>query len=98
MGIELTISNRALFPTDIDVRNHITTAKRALELSKLDQENLRLKIMKWQESYKNSKYFFDLTLNQLQKMKYSISNLTQKLNQEASKETQLMGKVIFWKW
>ena len=58
MGIELTISNRALFPTDIDVRNHITTAKRALELSKLDQENLRLKIMKWQESYKNSKYFF----------------------------------------
>ena len=58
IGIELTISNRALFPTDIDIRNHIATAKRVLELSKLDQENLRLKIMKWQESYKNSKYFF----------------------------------------
>ena len=95
IGIELTISNRALFPTDIDIRNHIATAKRVLELSKLDQENLRLKIMKWQESYKNSKYFFDLTLNQLQKMKYAISNLTQKLNQEASKETQLTEKVIF---
>ena len=58
ISIEPTISNRALFPTDIDIRNHIATAKRALELSKLDQENLRLKIIKWQEIYKNSKYFF----------------------------------------
>ena len=55
ISIEPTISNRALFPTDIDICNHIATA---LELSKLDQENLRLKIIKWQEIYKNSKYFF----------------------------------------
>ena len=31
--------------TDItDVKNHVYKAKRALELSKIDQENLRLKV------------------------------------------------------
>ena len=40
LGIQVTPKNRALFPTYIDVRNHIATAKKALEFSKLDQENL----------------------------------------------------------
>ena len=32
-----------------DIRNHISKAKRALELSKYDQENLRLKIEEWKK-------------------------------------------------
>ena len=40
LGIGLSGHNRA-FSTD--VRNHIYIAKKALELSKIDQENVRLK-------------------------------------------------------
>ena len=34
--------DRAFYPHNEDIRNHISKAKRALELSKYDQENLRL--------------------------------------------------------
>ena len=41
------ITNRAYFPTTIDIRNHIYLGQHAYQLSKFDQENLRLKIKHW---------------------------------------------------
>ena len=58
LGIQVTPNNRALFPTDIDVRNHVATAKKALEFSKLDQENLRLKVDSWEKASPDTKFFF----------------------------------------
>ena len=37
-------SDRAFYPLPNDIKNHVGNAKRALEMSKLDQENLQLKI------------------------------------------------------
>ena len=42
-------SDRAFYPLPNDIKNHVTNAKRALEMSKLDQENLHLKIEAWQQ-------------------------------------------------
>ncbi len=41
-----------------DIKNHICKAKRALELSKIDQENLRLKVEEWKKSSPSSSHFF----------------------------------------
>ena len=41
-----------------DIRNHISKAKKALELSKVDQENLKLKIEEWKRSSPTSNHFF----------------------------------------
>ena len=38
------ITDRAYFPTLQDINNHVTKAKSALQLSKLDQQNFNLKI------------------------------------------------------
>ena len=43
-------NDRAYFPIDNDLKNHIYMAKRALQLSCLDQENLCLKIDQWKIS------------------------------------------------
>ena len=40
------------------IKNHVGNAKRALELSKLDQENLRLKIEEWQKDCPESTHYF----------------------------------------
>ncbi len=42
--------DRAFYSTNDDIRNHVFKAKRTLELSKLDQENLRLKVEEWQKT------------------------------------------------
>jgi hypothetical protein len=47
LGAEPEVTNRAFYPTSSHICNHIFKAKQALELSKLDQENLRLKITQW---------------------------------------------------
>lgn len=44
------LNDRAYFPLDDDLRNHIYMAKRALQLSHLDQENVHLKIQQWQKT------------------------------------------------
>ena len=44
LGITLSKQNMAFYPTSTDVRNHIYIAKKALELSKIDQENVLLKV------------------------------------------------------
>lgn len=51
-------SDRAYFPIDTDLRNHIYMAKRALQLSCLDQQNLRLKIDQWRINDPESTHFF----------------------------------------
>ncbi len=50
--------DRAFYPTNNDIRNHVCKAKRTLELSKLDQENLRLKVEEWQKTSPQSSFFF----------------------------------------
>ena len=37
------------FPTTMHIQNHVYTAQKALELSKFDQDNLRLKINEWKK-------------------------------------------------
>ena len=46
LGIHPKPNNRAFHPTAVDIRNHIWTAKKAMELSEIDQENVRCKIVK----------------------------------------------------
>ena len=55
--IDPSLTNRAFYPMPCDIKNHICLAKRALELSKLDQENLKLKIEKWKKSLSSSHFF-----------------------------------------
>ena len=43
-------NNHAYYPTNNDIKNHIYRAKSKLQLSKFDQENLRLKINEWQKT------------------------------------------------
>ncbi len=50
--------DRAFCPTNDDIRNYVCKAKRTLELSKLDQENLRLKVEEWQKTSPQSSFFF----------------------------------------
>lgn len=50
--------DRAYFPSSRDIKNHIYLAKRALELSKLDQENLAKKISEWEKLYPESQHYF----------------------------------------
>ena len=51
-------NDRAYFPIDNDLKNHVYMAKRALQLSCLDQENLHLKIYQWKISDPESTHFF----------------------------------------
>ena len=50
--------DRAYRPADCDLKTHIYKAKRALELSKLDQHNLKLKLQEWESSHPDSTFYF----------------------------------------
>ena len=50
--------DRAFYPTDKDIQNHIYMAKRARMFSNLDQENLHLLIEKWRKECATSLHFF----------------------------------------
>ena len=56
--IKPDVTDRAYYPTSTDVHNHIYLAQRACQLSKLDQENLRLKVQKWKKNSLNSNFYF----------------------------------------
>ena len=58
LGYQPKQCDRALYPTAIDIRNHVYSAKRALELSKLNQENAQIKINQWQKVNPEASYFF----------------------------------------
>lgn len=57
-GITAHSSDRAFHPLAVDIKNHVDSVKRALELSKLDQENLRLKIQGWKKKSPESLHYF----------------------------------------
>ena len=50
--------DRAYYPTNHDLSNHIHKAKSQLQLSKLDQKNLGLKIDEWKKNSPDSKLYF----------------------------------------
>ena len=50
--------DRAFYPLHEDIRNHVSKARKALELSKFDQQNLQLKIEEWKASHSNSLFYF----------------------------------------
>ena len=51
-------SNRAYYPTSTDIKNHVYSAKRAQELSKLDQDNLKLKIEQWKKENPATMFYY----------------------------------------
>ena len=57
-GIKPQETNRAYYPTSVDIKNHIYLAKQSLKLSSVDQENLFLKIKQWQSESPDSGYHF----------------------------------------
>ena len=50
-------NNRAYYPTNSDIRNHIDAAKTAIQLSKFDQISMRALYEEWTESARPGKYF-----------------------------------------
>ena len=52
------LTDRAYFPNTSDVRNHVYLVQRACQLSKFDQENLRLKIKHWKQDNPTALYFY----------------------------------------
>ena len=49
---------RAYYPTLDDIRNHISKAKKALQLSVIDQENALKKIEQWSSLSPSSHHYF----------------------------------------
>ena len=58
LGQKPAIYDRAFYPLNSDIRNHICMAKKALGLSKFDQENLKLKINEWKKTKSDSWFYF----------------------------------------
>ena len=50
--------DRAFYPLKQDIMNHISMAKRAIDLSTFDQENLRLKVEEWKKCSPTSNFYF----------------------------------------
>lgn len=51
-------NDRAYYPSNTDIKNHIYCAKTKLQLSKFDQDNLALKIQQWKKDAPHSSFFF----------------------------------------
>ena len=62
-------NDRAYFPLDNDLKNHIYMARRALQLSCLDQENALLKIEQWKKTDPDSTHFFRPFIEKMSKEK-----------------------------
>ena len=58
LGQKPALYDRAFYPLNSDIRNHICMAKKALDLSKFDQENLKLKIDEWKKTKSDSQFYF----------------------------------------
>ena len=58
IGRKPLAGDRAFYPLNEDIRNHVSKAKKALDLSKYDQENLRLKLEEWRKCNPQSNFFF----------------------------------------
>ena len=69
--------DRAYYPTNTDIRNHVYKAQQACQLSKLDQENLQLKIEQWQKQTPQSHFHF-------RPYKSTLDNDKESLEEESS--------------
>jgi len=58
LDVKPTPGDRTFYPQIEDIRNHVSKAKKAVELSKYDQQNLQLKIEEWKASNPDSSFFF----------------------------------------
>ena len=58
VDVKPDVTDRAYYPTSTDVLNYIYLAQCACQLSKLDQENLRLKVQNWEKDSPNSHFYF----------------------------------------
>jgi len=50
--------DRAYYPIIADIQNHIYSAKKGMDFSKLDQENLQKKIQQWEKDSPSSTQYF----------------------------------------
>ena len=50
--------DRAFYPLKQDIINHIGMAKRAIDLSKFDQEKLRIKVEQCKKENENSSFYY----------------------------------------
>ena len=50
--------DRAFYPLKQDIINHIGMAKRVIDLSKFDQENLQIKVEQWKKENENSSFYY----------------------------------------
>ena len=57
-GITPDETDHSFYPTLGDIQNHIYKSKKQLELSTLDQENLRLRILQWKKDKTDSLFCF----------------------------------------
>ena len=80
--------DRAYYPTPRDLQNHIYKAKRAHQLSKLDQHNLKLKIDQWKTDQHSLFYF----------RPYSVKENSQDVNTEIPELQQNLLWVHQTKW
>ena len=87
LNLTPSLTDRAFYPMPCDIRNHISKAKKAVELSKLDQENLSLKIEDWKKSSPSTNHFFrpyvmenNIKNDQDKRQLTSISNSTTEIN------------------
>ena len=57
-GIIPLPSDRAFYPLPVHFRNHVGIMKSALELSKIDKENLQLKVEDWKKGIPQHFHYF----------------------------------------
>lgn len=89
LGIKLSKLNRGFFPTSIDIRNHIYAAKKSLELSKLDQENVQLKVESYKKMDSGSSFFFRPYV--VHKSEQTCEEKVGELNEEVNEDERLIG-------
>jgi len=53
-----SLTDRAFYPMPCEIENHISKAKKALQLSKLEQENLKAEIKERKKSSPSSSHYF----------------------------------------
>ena len=76
LGITPLSTDRAFYPMPRDIKNHIGNAKSLLELSKLDQENLHLKIEEWKK-VSTTKHYLRLYIRQTKHdLPHAVCNIT----------------------
>ena len=60
LGFKPNEHDHAFYPDIIDIKNYVYKATRALELSIIDQENLRLTLNKWTSNGTKKNFFLSI--------------------------------------